>query len=425
MGAQGGARPLDASASFTTSSLSEPFPALSLSQYATLERVVAALPLGARNWADFEDTYKQLGVDEDEYYPLCLKLTFERGSDWREKWETAKASLEERGTAGDSREVRGTARPNNSSRSAGGFDVLKARVDQITSASPGRPPSAAPAAPTTTPRSTYTSRTRMTPAANPSPRASRPSRPFLVETANGHSSSDDYVGVPSPAPRITKFRDERTAPILPTPRPDDSPLLSTTGGARREKHSSLPPLPSSSSPILHSSRPLPTLNRTPTAHPFLASRIHSTSSPKPASPSFAPPPTPHSVSLPSALELRADSFRRLSLLSLSWYTWRTRLSYLQTRQDNLDAARRVVLSRWAINRWREKLTRVKELERQVEIVKMAKRDALLKGAFQTWKSKVENRRRQEWEAGLRGAWDLVRGRWKHTAKRECFQVCSY
>ncbi|ORY89358.1 hypothetical protein BCR35DRAFT_350358 [Leucosporidium creatinivorum] len=423
MGAQGGARPLDASASFTTSSLSEPFPALSPSQYATLERVVAALPSGARNWADFEETYKQLGLDEDEYYPLCLKLTFERGNDWREKWETAKASLEERGITGDSRDERGTARPTDSSkrRSGGGFDVLKARVDQVTSASPRRPPSAAsPAPPAVTPRSTYTSRPRTTPTTNPTPRTSRPTRPFLVETANGHSSSDDYVGVPSLAARIARPWDERTAPILPSPRAEDNLIYSATG-ARREKHSSLPPLASSSSPIVHSSRPLPTPARTPSAHPFLASRMHSTSSPKPASPSFAPPPTPHSISLPTALELRADSFRRLSLLSLSWYNWRTRLSFLQTRQDNLDAARTVVLSRWVINRWREKLARVKELNRRGEIVKIARRDALLKGAFQTWKSKVEDRRRQEWEAGLRGAWDLVRGRWKDKARRECFQ----
>lgn len=420
MGAHRGVTPLETSTttSFTTSSLSDPFPLVSHEQYATLERVVAALPLGARNWADFEETYKLLGVDEDEYYPLCLKLTFERGHDWREKWSTAKASLEERGvTFAADVQGRQAVEPSSSRKSARGFDLLKAKVDQVTTTAPSSRRPLPAAAPATTPRAAYPSRTRSTPHNDPTPRASRPTRPFLVETANGNSSSDDYVGVPSSAPRTTpRHRDEHTAPILPQAPAQRSPLLSTTATARREKHSSLPPLPSDSSPRL------PTHTRTTSSHPLLSQRINSVTPVAPSAP-FAPPPTPYSVALPTPLEQRAIAFRRVSLLSLSWYNWRQRLAFLRTRSENLDAARRVVLARWVVVWWREKLARVQQLESLVEKVVRERQGAVKRGAFAVWKGKVEERRRAEWEAGLRGAWEIVRGKWKEKARRECFQVC--
>lgn len=389
----------------STSTQSE-FPQITQEQFATLERVVAAVPAGAQDWASFEATYEQLGVDENEYYPLCLKLSMERGLDWRAKWETVKASFDERGISfGGAGGRGGHAR----AKSAGGFDLLKAKVDQITTASPRRPPSA-PAPASSAPRpSTYTSRPRVDSTHTTTPRPARPTRSFLVEAVNGHSSSDDLVGVPSPVPWSTRPRGEHSAPILPSPRQDAS--LIPAGSARREKHSSLPP--TSSPSVKLNARFAEQSPRTSSAHPLLDSYLQSAPSPSSA---------PHSIALRTKSEIVADDFRRSSLLTGPWYTWRQKIALLRTRQENLDAARRVVLSRWVLARWREAMAREQELRRRLEIGRQVRREATLRAAFETWKSKVEDRRRGEWEAGLRSAWEVVRGRWKEKARRECFDV---
>lgn len=346
--------------SFSASSLSEPFPLISAQQYASLECVVNSLPPGASSWAAFEDVFDSLNVDQDELYPLCLKLTFERGLDWKDKWNNAKASLQERGARFD--QVEGPAEGHAGSRharrrSVGGLDVLKARLDQVTEI--GIPIRQASPPLNRTPRVHRPERPRSTPPgslahgrARPAASA-QPRREFLVSGGQGYSSSDDYVGVPS------------------------------------RRHSRVPasdyPNPMIDSPQIRMAAQTPVRS--------------------------------------SALDIRADTFRRLSLLSMTYYNWRTRVARQHEREAQIVVARAAVLQRWTLQRWRTQLNRVTDLARTAATFRQQATEPLTRArAFQRWKKRVEGRRRAEWEAGLREAWEVVRTGWKEKTRRACLTV---
>lgn len=364
----------DLSASFTTSSLSAPFPVISPAQYRTIARIIAAHPPSDTfSWASLEGTYSRLDVDEDEIQPLLLKLSLEVGRSWSDKWESAKASLEERRVL-----------PVDGVRlKAGSLDVLKVRLDNIPRA-PRRPPStpAAAAPQATTPSTTYSSRPKSAPfdAFRPPPSTTpRPARDFLIQSGYGgyhSSSSDDYVGVP---------RSERSIPLTSA-----SAILSATPRTSlAPKRASLPP---------------PSLPHRPT----------------------------------SELEANGAKFRYLSHVGKGFDKWYTSFVRRQAERAKADESRRVLLLRTFLLKWRERLGEVREVQRGLRDAERAWKRGSLRRGFAKWVGRIEEKRREEErvrmrekevrreekESRLREAFEIVRTQWSERARKECFDVRS-
>jgi hypothetical protein len=125
----------------------------------------------------------------------------------------------------------------------------------------------------------------------------------------------------------------------------------------------------------------------------------------------------------SALDIRADTFRRLSLLSMSYHTWRLRLANNHERAAQIAVARGAVLQRWTVQRWRARLNHVQNLQRMAITYRQQAAEPMTRArAFDKWKKRVEGRRRAEWEAGLREAWEVVRSGWKNKTRGDCLAV---
>lgn len=402
------------SSSLTASSQSDAFPLVSDDQAAVISTVIDALPPAASTWSAFTETYTKLGIDESEYYSLFLKLSLEVGRDWREKWHGAKASLEDRGVrVGGSKggaETRAGARGHSTTlvggvrgKREGAHDALRARLDAVKPVPRGspsqRPPSTPPAAtysssrpppPTTRPKSTSFEPTVT--------RTATATRPFLVDSNHGASSSDDYVGVPA-RPRRSHLRAESN-PGLANPRPRP---------AAHER-----PLPPSSAP-----RPLPPSHLAP--HP--AKSALSTRRPiDNASPSAAV----KSVSLPTEVEDTSDRFRRFTLISRAWLRWREYRAFVLARETRLEKGLRIHLLKWSFDLWRERLGKALELQRAAERaddLRMARERALL---FMAWKRKagerIRERRHRELEERLLKASITVRATVANRLAGEVLQV---
>ena len=373
----------DLSTSFTTSSLSAPFPVLTAAQHRTISRIIAAHPpTETFSWASLEGTYSRLDIDEDEIQPLLLKLSLEVGRSWSDKWESAKASLEERGEL-----------PGDGVR-AGSLDVLKARLDNIPRA-PRRPPSSPAAAPqASTFSAAYSPRPKSAPFDAPRPPPSttpRAARDFLVQSGyEGYhsSSSDDYVGVPD---------SERTISLISA----SAILSSTPRTSLAPKRASLPP-PSHVHPIspslpLHSLRPATT-----------------------------------------ELELNGAKFRYLSHVGKGFDKWCSSFLRRQAERAKADESRRVLLLRTPLLKWRDRLGELRELQRNLRHAERAWKRGSLSRGFARWVGKIEKRRREEERvktrekevrreeklSRLREAFEVVRTRWSERARREFFEVRS-
>jgi len=396
-------------------SYSEPFPIPNQHQFNTINKVIAALPDGTDSWQPLDETCHSLGVDES-YLPLFLKLGLERGKDWNAKWSNAKQSLATRGfnIEGKSRidhaevDTLDSWAPQRAAR-AGGFEVLKARAEQVNKRDRTNhqqyPAKHGPSTLQTSMHQQNASRSARLATANSVARPSAvAARDFLVEPRTDyHSSSDDYAGVPSRSNPST-FQ-SRQPMLTSTPRHSSTPLVDSAISARSAKNAT------PAQPQLHLVTSSPALNKYINSH---ATRARQTF--------YTPPPQePPISSLQTAHEGRADDFRRLSLLSHGWYAWQASLSQIQARQAHLDQARRAVLLRWAFLKWRARAGRLQELDQIGLEVQRAREKDVLRRSVVRWVEAIDRKRRREWEEGLRDAWDQVRVRWKARLVRHCFE----
>ncbi|GAA5920612.1 hypothetical protein JCM1841_001474 [Sporobolomyces salmonicolor] len=445
----------------SSSSRIEPFPSLTPDQHAALSRIIAALPPSARTWAELRQTKREVeGETEDEEdpagddtYPLFLKLVFQEGVTWKEKWEGVHAQLRER--EGGRTEGGGTGRPR-AGGGGGGLELLKARMDQVTlsSTTTRRPPSS-PANGAALPPP---ARPRSTPAAASSRQSHPPStnttREFLVRrTEAGHSSSDDFVGVPGlqalslARRRKEREREERTAPLLvPTP----------TSTARTEKRNSLP-TPFTTTPVQQprygTSTPAPPWQSTPSRssrHPLLDRRLAELGFASPAVPatplslpsnpiqqpdSPAPashrsflrpaPSQPSQLSQPSPLQnptsrdATALLFRRLRLLSTHFDAWRSLFHFESQRTSELDARRSAWLARCSLRQWASRAAQVRQLrEREAAWARTEEsRGRAVKGwAWRRWREGMMRKEDERKERQARERREVREGelRWART-----------
>lgn len=403
-----------AESTLTRSTTSE-FPFPSPAQFDALNRVVAALPRGTDSWSTLDETCLRLGIDES-FYPLFLKLTLERGRDWHQKWTAAKDSLQGRGyNLKQQVSVRDSAvRVERSRAKAGGFELLKAKVEQAGRSTKRDSPSTRTHQPHASHTHSHTHPERKDASHSPATQArtARPSsrppvtREFLVKPrADYQSSSDDYAGVPS---RFSAVKQKSH-----TQHPVAEPELRIPGhqasASRAAKRSSFPPPPT-----------LPSFT--------LPSHVHSHSPHFHASPhASASRADSDDANLPSGhlqavLESKADQFRRFSLLSQGWFAWQSVLQRLSSRQRDLDTVRARVLQRWALDKWQARTARVRELEAFGDEVGRAREKDLKRRVMVRWVEAVDSKRKREWEAAMREAWNVVRGRWRERVSRDCLEV---
>ncbi|KAM0791263.1 hypothetical protein ACM66B_005739 [Microbotryomycetes sp. NB124-2] len=404
---------INAAASVISSSTSvtEPFPSLDARQLELLDRVVNTLDPGASSWAAFEDAYERLQVDEDEIYPLGLKLTFEKGLDWRDKWHTAKQSLaarevvlkdsqaqdKTRRVIGGDQHVRRDDRAVEAARTpAKGFDLLKARVDQVTSsprrrrAQPERQVNSDSAV--SDARRTPQSR-HQAPSEGGATPSSAPRRQFLVEHGQGYSSADDYVGVPHVMP---PSGDRRMSIDVAPRNAYTSDEQGPVGPRHRRTPSTL--IDSARHPLLEGRLAALKLGSSPARSPSI-DKVAEAEDPKQAQ-----------------LEQRADSYRQFCLLRSSCSKWLFKARRFHEALERADYARDAVLTKDCLDKWRQRLERVKALETVRRRFQRASKQRLKQRTLAQWKGKVERRRRDEWEVGLREAWDMVRASWREKQK---------
>ncbi|KAM0753113.1 hypothetical protein T439DRAFT_378836 [Meredithblackwellia eburnea MCA 4105] len=389
------------------------FPLISSDQFAQLQRVINALPPGADSWETLKDTYSRLGLDDDILYSLFLKLSLKVGVDWKDKWEGAKVSLEERGAkfglssdagggGAGSREAMGEIKRDKGKigsarlpkdRRSEGLSVLKARLDEVKPvrrrAEERRTGDERPARPQTSwiPDRASSTPGRMT-GRQPSPPRST-TREFLVDTHHGASSSDDYVGVPHIRPEGHHHRNHRVSSPSRA-HPKDSSQRNSTPLAPRLSHDLTPRisrrsavLPQSS--IVNSRRPISTVS---------------------------PSAPVNSYVIPTALEETADHFRRVSLLSRAFGRWRDLQAYIIDREARVEQLVKIHRMRWMIDLLKDRTMK------GLEMVAMAEREDGVRVArlrarmFAYWKKRalenVRSRRHKEREERLLAASMVVR-----------------
>ncbi|GAA5925340.1 Sfi1p [Sporobolomyces koalae] len=411
----------------TSASTIEPFPTLTRSQHARLDRIINALPSDASTWADFKRRKEQLEGEtstedddddndndeqgrDDDIYAISLKLVLQPGVTWQDKWRRVHQPA--------SSPVVPVPTPSRTPRLVKS-EVLQARIAQV------KPYESEPEPSHVNPPSTRpvtASRRRSIPvvlgpetpskATQRSARPHTPVRDLLVrKTEPGHSSSDDYAGVPSLQDLALARRRNRDRELqrqhTGLSEPESRPQVTTSDPApTRDRF-----LPSQSVPF-QSTPPRPS------KHPLLERRLAELGIPAPASPSLAPtlpvPLTrasldraPSRASTLERLEAQADRFNRARLESTHFDAWRTLTRFEQSRFESVVDARTTWLKRCALRDWISASSRSRERSRREEwwheqnAARESRRDQVRTiGAWRMWRDRFQvkiNKKRQEEE----------------------------
>lgn len=429
---------LDAHTAASTSSSSlSAFPPLTLEQRRHIERTLAHLSPHASTWADLIHAQQRLRAqegdhrgpdeeDDDGLYELWLKLVWQQGVTWHDKWNSVQHATH----SGDGGHLPPPVsdptlprRRNHHRRPSDNLDLLRRKLDRVT-----LDPAAA-ARPAERPKST-------------------PPRPLLVQRSAaageaGYSSSDDqFAGVPTPRPRrlslldarldarrraggATTTDDDGRGGLPPPPRArtaltrsprqraaparvsDDAlfdvslsaPLHSTPAPLRRRSTSTprAVPLPTS---------PPPPAPLSPSRHPLLHARLSALGTSPRLPPPAADPPAPGPAPAPNpALDSLALSFSRLRLLLPTFAHWSALTSFHTQRHHALAARRAAWLARCALRTWRARVDRVRALEargeraaREWEREREGRRaERVRREAVRRWRERVGERERARWE----------------------------
>ncbi|KAG0660533.1 hypothetical protein C6P46_004558 [Rhodotorula mucilaginosa] len=394
----------DASTSSSSSTrLEQRFPPLTDKQRLQIEQTLARLPANASTWADLTRAQQRdpRQDDEDDLYEVWLKLVWQDGVTWHDKWNSVKRQLTDPLPVPPHRHRR---RPSDN------LDVLREKLDRVTTLARGTAAAAtdheAPAAP----------RQQQPPPRRP--HSTPPSRPLLVRPTRrrsptsaaaleaGHSSSDEqFVGVPKPSSTTTMttgggshrlvlppgasrraFLDDddnydRHPPAPTTTTTTTRRPPATTARRRRSSHPAAESRPAAAvrgglspgerpPPVMMSTPARPTIDRLtePDPTPLLSARLSSLHLAPPApladdgrrrrrSSSESSSSSSGSLLIASAFSppeavSRADQFSRLRILLPSFSHWRVRTTAIRQRELDLEDKRRVWLLRCAIEQWR-------------------------------------------------------------------------
>ncbi|GJN90524.1 hypothetical protein Rhopal_003535-T1 [Rhodotorula paludigena] len=123
------------------STASSTFPPLSLAQRTRVQQTLALLPPDARTWADLTRAQSQLGAtrrqgqgedgddsDDDELYEVWLKLVWQDGATWHDKWDSVLRAWD---TPADAPAPAEAARRNHRRRPSDNLDLLRRKLDRV------------------------------------------------------------------------------------------------------------------------------------------------------------------------------------------------------------------------------------------------------------------------------------------------------
>ncbi|GAA6051751.1 hypothetical protein JCM3770_002714 [Rhodotorula araucariae] len=351
---------LDATTTSSSSHLSS-FPPLSRSQRARIERTLAHLPRDATTWADLTQAQGRLteadreGDDSDGMYELWLKLVWQQGVTWHDKWAAVQPQT-------DGEHALDPPRRHHRRRPSDNLDLLRQKLDRVAL----DPLSGRPA-----------ERSKSTP-----PRPLLVHRP-TVAGAGGYSSSDDqFAGVPTPRARRSSLLEARLAARR---RPEDAATTDDDGRVlhSRTRASFVRTRPSNGGP----DDLLPSSTTTPHHSTPAPPRRQSVATPRPAPVALSPPPpAPLSPSRHPLLHARlsalpprspplrrapasgidldglATSFSRLRLLLPSFSHWTASARFHAQREADLTHRRAAWLARCALRTWRARANGVRALD---------------------------------------------------------------
>ncbi|TNY22119.1 hypothetical protein DMC30DRAFT_434024 [Rhodotorula diobovata] len=429
---------LDAHTAASTSSSSlSAFPPLTLEQRRHIERTLAHLSPHASTWADLIHAQQRLRAqegdhrgpdeeDDDGLYELWLKLVWQQGVTWHDKWNSVQHATH----SGDGGHLPPPVsdptlprRRNHHRRPSDNLDLLRRKLDRVT-----LDPAAA-ARPAERPKST-------------------PPRPLLVQRSAaageaGYSSSDDqFAGVPTPRPRRLSLLDARLDARRraggATTTDDDgrggvsddalfdvslsAPLHSTPAPLRRRSTSTprAVPLPTS---------PPPPAPLSPSRHPLLHARLSALGTSPRLPPPAADPPAPGPAPAPNpALDSLALSFSRLRLLLPTFAHWSALTSFHTQRHHALAARRAAWLARCALRTWRARVDRWMDRARDARAERF-RVGRLGRGALGVWREAAQRRRErrtalEEVAADQWGEWEAKRARdvWDWWVRRTAWRV---
>ncbi|GAA5983562.1 hypothetical protein JCM10908_000336 [Rhodotorula pacifica] len=460
--------------SSTTSTSLEPFPLLTSKQHRRIEATLAHLPQGARTWADLTLAQEQLassqrrrrggggGTDEDDdqddddMYEIWLKLVWQDGVTWKDKWDNVKRQLDQAALgagAGNELHAGASSRHHHRRRLSDNLDLLRQKLDRVTLATTTRgggtttgsapgPPTAAAAQPrrphSTPPRPLLV---QPPPPLLPSgPSSSYPDLLVSAEHYQHHSSSDEqFVSVPTTRPN--KKGDGRGGRLALPPRAERRAFVATTtdddgdrvsgdeglsygrktaATSRRKRTSRSGPLPETPTVAMstparpshhHGATLAPPVAPEPDPTPLLSARLSTLPRrPSLSSTSSASMLISSSLSAPEALS-RAIQFSRLRLLLPLFSHWQYRTRFLLDRETDLDRKRGGWLARCAIEQWRVAVRTLRE--RDEERIKEARRfegEKVRSEVLRRWRNAVKDRERRKKIEGLTQARDQLLSR---------------
>lgn len=436
----------------TSSSTVEPFPPVTESQRSRIEQTLAQLPDGARTWADLTSAQQRLERggpgrddhdeneedDNDGLYELWLKLVWQDGITWRDKWDNVKRQVDlpyapRRGARDEERQQRTHRR-----RPSDNLDLLREKLDRISiGLAHGQPDQQArqPVPPSMQPRRPHSTPPRPLLVPPPPPEQTATRLGYGTdEHAHGYLSSDDqFAGVPTP-------RQRRLARLALPPRAERGPFTTTTTD---EDDSSKPPAahqPSRSRQATHVeaggestpevTMPPPVMStpvRPSAAHgsldadpkpepdptPLLSARLSTLQSQPPAEvvpprPPLSPAPSSSlligaTFSQPEAVS-RALQFSRLRLLLPLFTHWSNKTRVILAREAELELRRGDWLKRCAVESWRIRLGRIGE---QDAAAREFARKRVRRLVVAAWRERVREREKRKRVADLTSARDTV------------------
>lgn len=458
----GGQRPNDqpglatstATATSSTSSL-DPFPPLSASQRSRIEHTLNRLPQGARTWADL--TRAQAAAegsgpdkpdvednDDEGMYEVWLRLVWQDGVTWRDKWDNAKRQLDQGPGAA-------APRRNHRRRPSDNLDLLRAKLDRVAlenqtargargaqapAAGRGQESAPAPSRPPQRPHSTPPRPLLVRPSHDSSVHPDAFNHPRKADDSSP-SDDDDFVGVPTPRRRRRSTlppRAEGRRRAVTTDEEGHTPRAHVV----RPRERRAPPRPAmTSTPVrggtaVAAADPTPLLSARLSAlpvphdsdHLYHSHRLHEhyhenfQSGLEPDSdvrhdPNHRPPASPtlssssmlisSALSQPEALS-RAIQFSRLRLLLPLFSHWSARTAAIRAREEDLVAKRGDWLRRCALEQWHGRRARIWEKKEEATRWCAGKTQ---RRAIAAWRDKVAERARRHRVDGLTGARDRV------------------
>jgi hypothetical protein len=378
----------DESTTTNTSSTTE-FPSLNRYQHELLSRIISLTPTTTPSpWTDLLAYYEQVlgeeGLsirDQDNKdvaicYAALLKLGWQSGTTWRQKWETIYANSPpttvgdksyptqgEEGSSSDSREGI-TLQDATQAR----ITALKAQLAGLTRNTPF----------TSTPAQTLT-RNRpddgLLPLSTSSLSTTPARRTFLVR-----SPKVDYGGSSS---------DESSTPARARP----------TFVSSNYHHDSI-------------NRSRATLSAPP----------QSTPSPSAVRPSIIP------ESLPSPQLMRMENevmaIKELNWKRVAFEKWESSLRLHEASESRSTLAYEMLLSRKAVSRWRQRTEVVLIMQENAELFDQEIQARGTAKLFRNWKHRIQDNRRVEWEDRIQLAWEAFRVNSRKRVLRNCFEVRS-